>query len=66
MRKLIFDYAKTKAQISCAVTAQLISAFVFADRTVLIGQLPVPAKKDRQNSLSQKRSFLSLFVFIIV
>ena len=23
-------YAKTKAQISCAVTAQLISAFVFA------------------------------------
>ena len=27
---------------------------------------PVPAKKDRQNSLSQKRSFLSLFVFIIV
>ena len=28
--------------------------------------LPVPAKKDRQNSLSQKRSFLSLFVFIIV
>ena len=28
--------------------------------------VPVPAKKDRQNSLSQKRSFLSLFVFIIV
>ena len=27
-------YAKTKAQISCAVTAQLISAFVFAIRTV--------------------------------
>ena len=24
-----FAYAKTKAQISCAVTAQLISAFVF-------------------------------------
>ena len=23
-------YAKTKAQISCAVTAQLISAFIFA------------------------------------
>ena len=25
-----FAYAKTKVQISCAVTAQLISAFVFA------------------------------------
>ena len=25
-----FAYAKTKTQISCAVTAQLISAFVFA------------------------------------
>ena len=31
MRKLdLCIYAKTKAQISCAVTAQLISAFVFA------------------------------------
>ena len=30
----IFAYAKTKAQISCAVTAQLISAFVFATREV--------------------------------
>ena len=29
-------------------------------------RFPVPAKKDRQNSLSQKRSFLSLYVFIIV
>ena len=36
--------------------------FLQADRETL----PVPAKKDRQNSLSQKRSFLSLFVFIIV
>ena len=26
----LFAYAKTKTQISCAVTAQLISAFVFA------------------------------------
>ena len=26
----LFAYAKTKPQISCAVTAQLISAFVFA------------------------------------
>ena len=30
----LFAYAKTKAQISCAVTAQLICAFVFATRTV--------------------------------
>ena len=32
--KKIFAYAKTKAQISCTVTAQLISAFVFAARIV--------------------------------
>ena len=30
VRKPAFAYAKTKTQISCAVTAQLISAFVFA------------------------------------
>ena len=30
MRKAAFAYAKTKTQISCAVLAQLISAFVFA------------------------------------
>ena len=30
MKKRIFAYAKTKTQISCAVTAKLISAFVFA------------------------------------
>ena len=29
-----FSYAKTKRQISCAVTAQLISAFVFAIQIV--------------------------------
>ena len=29
-RNLHFAYAKTKTQISCAVAAQLISAFVFA------------------------------------
>ena len=29
-----FAYAKTKAQISCAVNDQLISAFVFATRIV--------------------------------
>ena len=30
MRKVAFAYAKTKSQISCAVTGQLISAFAFA------------------------------------
>ena len=34
MRQSFFAYAKTKQQISCAVTAQLISAFVFATRIV--------------------------------
>ena len=28
--KPVFTYVKTKAQISCTVTAQLISTFVFA------------------------------------
>ena len=34
MRKPTFTYAKTKTQISFAVTAKLISAFVFATRIV--------------------------------
>ena len=34
MRKPFFAYAKTKTQISFAVTAKLISAFVFATRKV--------------------------------
>ena len=34
MRKLDFTYAKIKTQISCAVIAQLISAFVFDRRAV--------------------------------
>ena len=34
MRKPDFTYAKTKAQISCAVTARLISTFVFATQIV--------------------------------
>ena len=33
-KKQIFAYVKTKAQNSCAVTAQLISAFVFTTRIV--------------------------------
>ena len=31
-KTLFFAYAKTKTQISCVVTAQLICAFVFAIR----------------------------------
>ena len=34
MRNPHFAYGKTKAQISCAVTAKLISAFVFATQIV--------------------------------
>ena len=34
MRKPVFAYAKTKTQISFAVTAKLISGFVFATRIV--------------------------------
>ena len=34
MKKTDFAYAKTKAQISCAVIAHLISGFVFATRIV--------------------------------
>ena len=34
MRNRIFAYVKTKTQISFAVTAKLISAFVFAKRIV--------------------------------
>ena len=34
MRNPVFSYAKTKTQISFAVTAKLISAFVFAIRIV--------------------------------
>ena len=33
IKVLIFAHAKTKAQISCAITAQLISAFVFITHT---------------------------------
>ena len=34
MRKPFFAYAKTNTQISCAVTAQLFNAFVFATQIV--------------------------------
>ena len=36
MRKPFFAYAKTKTQISFAVTAKLISAFVFATVRLLV------------------------------
>ena len=52
----LFANAKTKAQISCAVTAQLISAFVFA--TMLVQSLlnpkfssPWPSSQITQPSL---------------
>ena len=38
----LFAYAKTKTQISCAVTAQLISAFVFA--TQIVSTIPLLPK----------------------
>ena len=34
MRKPAFAYAKTKEQISCTVTAELINAFVFTTKIV--------------------------------
>ena len=44
MRKLDFAHAKkTKAQISCAVTAQLISPFVFTSRG---SKIPLPSKSE--------------------
>ena len=39
-----FAYAKTKAQISCTVTAQLISAFVFA--TYIGSTIPLLSKSE--------------------
>ena len=49
MRKLDFAYAKTMMQISCAVTAQLISAFVFA--TWLVQSLYLLNPKFQASSL---------------
>ena len=43
MRKPAFAYAKTKAQISFAVSAKLISAFVFATR--ILSTIPHLLKK---------------------
>ena len=34
MRKPAFAYGKTKVQISCVVTVQLISVFIFTTKTV--------------------------------
>ena len=36
MRKYVFAYAKTKAKIICAFTAQLISASVFDTKIIII------------------------------
>ena len=53
MRKtVIFAYTKTKVQISCAVTAQLISTFVFV--VVLGFYVPPTAKVIRRRDLGLK------------
>ena len=43
MRKPTFAYAKTKVQISFAVTAKLISAFVFATQIVPFLNQKIPS-----------------------
>ena len=40
MRNLLFSNAETKAQIGCAVTAQLTSAFGFGHMFSAISQKP--------------------------
>ena len=55
----IFAYAKTKAQITCAVTAQLISAFVLATRIVQFIFYLYP-------NLQASGSFLRLYIPICV
>ena len=79
MRKLCFAYAKTKTQISFAVTAKLISAFVFASWKVqylyflntkfqLWLYSPVcvrPGRKPRRPVFSQRGSNEKLQTFLI-
>ena len=59
MRKLDFAYAKTKAQISCAVTAQLISTFVFAQRIVQFLRYRYPKFQDSSFFLYVNRPVFS-------
>ena len=59
-----FAYAKTKTQISCAVTAQLISAFVFATRIVLSLYFLNPNFKPLAISSGYKAWFVSDMVRI--
>ena len=59
LRKPAFAYAKTKALISCAVTAQLISAFVFA-------VLKVQTLFFLKNEISSSRHLLCLYSLVCV
>ena len=54
-----FAYAKTKAQISCVVSAQLISAFVFATRIV---QFLLYFKPESQASSRFRRLYRPVWV----
>ena len=60
MGKPDFAYAKTKAQINCTVTAQLISAFVFATQIV---QDFAYAKTKAQINCTVTAQLISAFVF---
>ena len=57
MRNRIFAYVKTKVQFSCAVTAQLIIAFVFATRTVQVLLYLYPKFQDSSFILWMYRPF---------
>ena len=50
MRKPVFAYAKTKSQISCTVTARLISAFVFA--ACIVFNIPLLSKSEISSLLT--------------
>ena len=56
MRRPSYAYAKTKAQISCAVTEKLISAFILvSEKVVVLGfYVPPTAKNIRRLDLGLK------------
>ena len=57
LRNLIFAYAKTKARISCAVTAQLIS--VFFSLHSIFPQLPKSKISSEPSSVAVQAQFVS-------
>ena len=62
MKKRLFAYAKTKTQISCAVTAQLICAFVIATWIVQSNTyLNRPVAKQR---MSVREGIVTLLKFV--